>query len=253
MKTISMVLIRHGESTFNQKNLFCGWHDAELSENGIRDASKISSAALMEHKMAFDVAYTSALKRAQDTLKIILKEIGCPDLPTKCDWRLNERHYGNLIGFNKRQMADKYGEEQVQIWRRSFDVLPPPITSDNPYYECIRSNPSFRDIPPEQFPLSESLKTTMGRVIPYWEQEILPQIHAGKRVLIVAHGTIARALAKHIENISDENIKSVNIPNSIPCVYEFDLEKKNLVGKIKYLADENFLNKQMEKTASIGN
>uniref|UniRef100_A0A0K8UWB6 phosphoglycerate mutase (2,3-diphosphoglycerate-dependent) n=4 Tax=Bactrocera latifrons TaxID=174628 RepID=A0A0K8UWB6_BACLA len=149
-------------------------------------------------------------------------------------------------------MADKYGEEQVQSWRRKYDVLPPPITADNPYYHSIRNNPSFKDIPSAEFPDTESLKVLMQRVIPYFENVIFKQVLRGRRVLIIAHGTVARALIKHIDKVSDENISTVNVPNSIPCVFEFNMETGEKVGKTTFLADENFLNEQIQKTASIG-
>uniref|UniRef100_W8BZA3 Phosphoglycerate mutase n=1 Tax=Ceratitis capitata TaxID=7213 RepID=W8BZA3_CERCA len=252
MKTNQLVIVRHGESEWNKLNLFCGWHDADLSEQGAKDAVNISAAALRESNLKFDIAYSSALTRAKQSLSIILKEMNICDLEIVSDWHLNERHYGNLTGYNKRDMADKYGEQQVQTWRRKYDVLPPPITPDNPYYDLIRNNPSFKNIPAKEFPDTESLKVLMQRVIPYFENVILKQVLAGKRVLIVAHGTVARALIKHIDNISDENISTVNVPNSIPCVFEFNMETGEKVGKTTFLADENFLNQQIQKTASIG-
>ncbi|XP_020716455.1 uncharacterized protein LOC101457337 isoform X6 [Ceratitis capitata] len=252
MKTNQLVIVRHGESEWNKLNLFCGWHDADLSEQGAKDAVNISAAALRESNLKFDIAYSSALTRAKQSLSIILKEMNICDLEIVSDWHLNERHYGNLTGYNKRDMADKYGEQQVQTWRRKYDVLPPPLTPDNPYYDLIRNNPSFKNIPAKEFPETESLKVLMQRVIPYFENVILKQVLAGKRVLIVAHGTVARALIKHIDNISDENISTVNVPNSIPCVFEFNMETGEKVGKTTFLADENFLNQQIQKTASIG-
>ncbi|XP_067616713.1 2,3-bisphosphoglycerate-dependent phosphoglycerate mutase isoform X2 [Eurosta solidaginis] len=252
MKTNQLVIVRHGESEWNKLNLFCGWHDAELSEQGAKDAVNISAAALRESDLKFDIAYSSALTRAKQSLSIILKELNSCDMEVVSDWHLNERHYGNLTGYNKRDVADKYGEEQVQLWRRKFDVLPPPIEKENAYYDCIRKNPNFKDIPTSEFPVTESLKVVMQRVIPYFENVIFKQVLAGKRVLIVAHGTVARALIKHIDKVSDENISTVNVPNSIPCVVEFNMETGEKVGKTTFLADENFLNQQIQKTASIG-
>ncbi|XP_036234340.1 2,3-bisphosphoglycerate-dependent phosphoglycerate mutase isoform X1 [Bactrocera oleae] len=252
MKTNQLVIVRHGESEWNKLNLFCGWHDADLSEQGAKDAINTSAVALRESNLKFDIAYSSALMRARQSLSIILKELNLCDLEVVSDWHLNERHYGNLTGYNKRDMANKYGEEQVQSWRRKYDVLPPPITPDNPYYHSIRNNPSFKNIPASDFPDTESLKVLMQRVIPYFENVIFKQVLAGKRVLIIAHGTVARALIKHIDKVSDENISTVNVPNSIPCLFEFNTETGEKVGITTFLADENFLNEQIQKTASIG-
>uniref|UniRef100_T1P9G3 Phosphoglycerate mutase n=1 Tax=Musca domestica TaxID=7370 RepID=T1P9G3_MUSDO len=253
MKTNKVVILRHGESEFNKLNLFCGWHDAPLTDKGLEDASKIAVAGLRQHQMQFDVIYTSLLQRAHQTVDVIRENLKYHDVPVIYDWRLNERHYGNLTGFNKRQVANKYGEEKVQIWRRSFDVLPPEITPDNPYYAKIRNNPKFKDIPKDKFPDTESLKTLMLRAIPLWEQEIMPKVLNGQRVLVVAHGTVVRALMKYIENISDDDIMKVNIPNSVPCVFEYDLSSGQRMGNIQYLADADYVKKETEKVAAIGN
>lgn len=200
-----VTLIRHGESEWNSKNLFCGWYDAGLSDTGKRDAIRISATALIEnHFDDFDVAFTSCLSRANQSLELILDELkqnsasSQHQVEVRRDWRLNERHYGALTGFNKRDMAEVYGEEQVQVWRRSFDVPPPRITSLNPYYEAIMFNPRFSHIPAAVFPEAETLATTMLRVVECWETAIVPEIRAGKRVLIVAHGTSLRSLVKHL-------------------------------------------------------
>ncbi|XP_023304301.2 2,3-bisphosphoglycerate-dependent phosphoglycerate mutase-like isoform X1 [Lucilia cuprina] len=248
-----VVILRHGESEFNKLNLFCGWHDAPLTEKGLEDALKIAVTGLRLHNMQFDFIYTSLLQRAHQTVNVIKKEMNYENVPVIYDWRLNERHYGNLTGFNKRQVANKYGEEKVQIWRRSFDVLPPPITPDNPYYDKIRNNPKFKDIPKDQFPDNESLKTLMLRTVPLWENEIMPKVLKGQKVLIVAHGTVVRALMKYIEDISDEDIMKLNIPNSVPCVYQYDMELGMRVDNVQYLADEDYVKRESAKVASIGN
>lgn len=253
MGIIKIVFLRHGESEWNKLNLFCGWHDVNLSEKGKSDAADISAAALLKNNLTFDVAFTSALKRAHQSLEIVLNSLGCSSIPVHSNWRLNERHYGDLTGLNKRQMAEKYGEEQVQIWRRSFNVPPPKMDATSPYYVPIRSNPNFASIPPEEFPDAETLESVMHRVIPFWETEIVKEIKNGKRVLIVAHGTIIRAIVKHIEGISDEKISTINIPNSIPCVYNFNIETMKPCGPMEFLADEQYLQDQIRKTASIGN
>lgn len=199
MSMYRVVCVRHGESEWNKANLFCGWHDVNLSETGLWDASELSANAMKKENLQFDIAFTSCLKRAHQTLDIVLKELDQTNIPVVMDWRINERHYGALTGFNKREMAEMYGEEQVQIWRRSFNVAPPPITNMNPYYESIRSNSKFKKLSDADFPESETLETTMKRVIPFWDDVIIPEIRSGKRVLIVAHGTSLRGLVKHIK------------------------------------------------------
>ncbi|XP_063704116.1 phosphoglycerate mutase 1-like [Culicoides brevitarsis] len=251
MAKYSIVCLRHGESEWNKANLFCGWHDVNLSESGFYDASEISAAALRKENLQFDIAFTSCLKRAHQTLEIVLRELSLEKIPVVMDWRLNERHYGALTGFNKREMAEVYGEEQVQIWRRSFNVPPPDITPLNPYYEQIRGNPKFKKICNEDFPNAETLETTMKRVVPFYEEVIKEQVRTGKRVLIVAHGTSLRGLVKHVKGMTDEEVMKFNMPNSIPFVIELD-ENFKLVGDIKFLADKEFVLSAMEKVASIG-
>lgn len=251
MAKYSVVCLRHGESEWNKANLFCGWHDVNLSEAGVWDASEISAAGLRKEKLQFDIAFTSCLKRAHQTLEIVLKELSLEKIPVVMDWRLNERHYGALTGFNKREMAEVYGEEQVQIWRRSFNVPPPVITSLNPYYEQIRGNAKFKKIHNEDFPDAETLESTMKRVVPFYEEVIKEQVRTGKRVLIVAHGTSLRGLVKHVKGMTDEEIMKFNMPNSIPFVLDLD-ENFKLVGDIKFLADKESVLNAMEKVASIG-
>ncbi|KAJ1525771.1 hypothetical protein ONE63_008976 [Megalurothrips usitatus] len=246
-----VVMVRHGESEWNLQNLFCGWYDAKLSDIG-REEAHASAKMLQEAGLEFDVCHTSLLSRANDTLDVILREIGQPNLPIYKSWRLNERHYGALTGFNKLQTAQKYGAEQVQIWRRSYDIPPPPIEEDHKYYSAIVSNPKFaQDLSKDEIPKTESLKTTLQRVIPYWEDVIAPQIRQGKRVLIVTHGTSLRGLVKHVQQMSDEAIQKLNLPNAIPFYYDLD-ENLRAVRPLRFLADEETVRREMEKVASIG-
>jgi len=212
---IKLVLVRHGQSIWNLENKFTGWTDVELSKKGIEEA--ISAGKILKEKgFKFDIAYTSVLKRANDTLDYILKELNEEDIEIKKSWRLNERHYGALQGLNKEETAQKYGVEQVHIWRRSFDVKPPALTMDDERYK------SMLDIYREYIPLSESLKDTIERVIPYWNEEILPSIKDNKNVIVVAHGNSLRGLIKYLDNISDEDIMNLEIETGNPICYELD-------------------------------
>lgn len=204
--TYTLVLLRHGESEWNKQNRFTGWTDVGLSEQGIKEAEN-AGEALKAKGFVFDLAYTSVLKRAIDTLSIVLDRMGLKDIPVHKDWRLNERHYGALQGLNKAEMAKKYGDEQVHIWRRSFDVRPPALEGD-------------RIIPGE--PLCESLKDTIERVLPMWEEAIVPSIKNGKKIIISAHGNSLRALVKHLDNISDKDIPTLEIPTGQPLIYELN-------------------------------
>lgn len=214
-----LVIIRHGESEWNQKNLFTGWVDVELSDKGKAEAKR-AGQLMKEAGLDFDVCYTSYLKRAINTQQIALKEMEREWLPVIKSWRLNERHYGALSGLNKKETAEKYGDDQVHIWRRSFDVRPPMMEDNNPY--SARKNPAYRDVPVEDVPMCESLKDTIARTVPYFENEIKPLVMEGKRVFIAAHGNSLRSLIKYFENISDEDIINVEIPTGTPLVYEFD-------------------------------
>uniref|UniRef100_A0A1A9WRL3 phosphoglycerate mutase (2,3-diphosphoglycerate-dependent) n=1 Tax=Glossina brevipalpis TaxID=37001 RepID=A0A1A9WRL3_9MUSC len=223
-----------------------------LLRHGLEYASKIAVAGLRKHNMEFDLIYTSLLLRAHQTVDVIVKGMNYTKVPLRCHWRLNERHYGNLTGYNKREMADKFGEKQIQIWRRSYDVLPPKIVPENPFYCKIRNNPKFKDIPKDIFPDTESLKEVIGRVVPLWECDIMKEVLKGTRVLVVAHGTVVRALIKHIDDISEEDIVKLNIPNSVPCLFEYDLQKRKRVNKMQFLADEEYVKKEQAKIAKIG-
>ena len=227
-----LVIVRHGESEWNQKNLFTGWVDVELSENG-RAEAKRAGKALKEAGIDFDICFTSYLKRAINTQQIILKEMEREWLPVFKSYKLNERHYGALSGLNKKETAEKYGDDQVKIWRRSFDVQPPVMEEDNQYNSL--KNPAYRDVDPAEVPMCESLKDTIARTVPYFEKEIKPLVMEGKRVMIAAHGNSLRSLIKYFENISDEEIINVEIPTGTPLVYEFDVNfnvtNKYFLGK----------------------
>ncbi|XP_047511649.1 phosphoglycerate mutase 1 [Pieris napi] len=246
-----IVMIRHGESEWNQKNLFCGWFDADLSDKG-REEAFSAGKALKAEGYQFDVAHTSVLKRAQITLNSVLKEIGQTDIPINKTWRLNERHYGGLTGLNKAETAAKYGEAQVQIWRRSFDVPPPAMEKDHPYYDTIVNDPRYAGDPkPDEFPMFESLKLTIERTLPYWNDVIVPQIKEGKKIIIAAHGNSLRGIVKHLDNLSDAAIMELNLPTGIPFVYELDEDMKP-VDSMVFLGDEETVKKAMAAVAAQG-
>jgi 2,3-bisphosphoglycerate-dependent phosphoglycerate mutase len=227
-----LVLIRHGESTWNLENRFTGWTDVPLTATGVEQARQ-SGRLLREAGMEFDVAYTSVLKRAVWTLWHALDEMERTWLPVQHDWRLNERHYGALQGLNKADMARQYGDEQVLIWRRSYDTPPPALEPADPRSE--RSDLRYRDLAPEQVPLTECLKDTVARVLPCWNERLAPAIRSGQRLVVAAHGNSIRALVKMLDGISDAEIVHLNIPNGIPLVYELDTELQPI--KHYYLGD----------------
>lgn len=212
-----LVLLRHGESTWNQDNRFTGWVDVGLSEKGMREAVE-AGRTLKQAGYGFDVAYTSVLKRAIKTLWLALEAMDLMYLPVIHSWRLNERHYGALQGLNKRETAERHGLEQVQIWRRSYDTRPPALTPDDPMYPG--KDPRYAGLSPADLPLTECLKDTVARFLPYWHETIAPAVTAGRRVLIAAHGNSLRALVKFLEKISDDEIAALNIPTGIPLIYE---------------------------------
>ena len=217
MKTL--VLLRHGESTWNKENRFTGWVDVGLSEKGMREAVE-AGRTLKKEGYAFDVAHTSVLRRAIKTLWLALEAMDLMYLPVIHSWRLNERHYGALQGLNKRETAERHGLEQVQIWRRSYDTRPPALTPDDPMYPG--KDPRYADLSPADLPLTECLKDTVTRFLPYWHETIAPAVTAGRRVLIAAHGNSLRALVKFLDKIPDDKIAALNIPTGIPLVYELD-------------------------------
>ena len=244
---MKLVLLRHGESEWNLENRFTGWTDVDLSETGRKEAAA-AGRILAENGYDFDLCYTSYLKRAIHTLDLALDEMDRAWLPVVKSWRLNERHYGALQGLNKADTAAKYGENQVLIWRRSFDVRPPMLE------ETDDRNPArqiqYRGEEPEELPLGESLKDTIARTVPYFEEEILPRIREGKRVLIAAHGNSLRALVMHFEKLTPEEIMKVNLPTGVPLVYEFD-DAFHVVSK-SYLGDPEIIAAKIGKVAAQG-
>ncbi len=244
---MKLILLRHGESVWNKENRFTGWTDVELSDAGVAEA-KEAGKVLSEADFDFDVCFTSYLKRAVHTLNYVLAETNNDHLPVIKTWKLNERHYGALQGLNKSDTAKKYGEEQVKIWRRSFDVRPPALDNND------ERNPAFcktyKEVDKSQLPLAESLKDTIARVLPYYESEVKPYLAAGKNVLIVAHGNSLRALIMKLENMSEKDILEFNLPTAVPLVYEIgeDLSVKNK----KFLGDEKVVAEKMNKVANQG-
>jgi 2,3-bisphosphoglycerate-dependent phosphoglycerate mutase len=214
-----VVLLRHGQSTWNQENRFTGWKDVDLSEQGVAEARE-GGRLLKEGGYAFDLAFTSVLKRAIKTLDIALEEMDQLWIPVVKHWRLNERHYGALQGLNKAETAAKHGEEQVKIWRRSYDIPPPPLTEDDERHPG--RDPRYAGLSAKELPLSESLKDTVARFLPYWHETIAPAVKSGKRVIVAAHGNSLRALVKYLDDVSDQEIVELNIPTGIPLVYELD-------------------------------
>jgi 2,3-bisphosphoglycerate-dependent phosphoglycerate mutase len=242
-----LVLIRHGESTWNLENRFTGWTDVDLTPLGIEQA-KQAGRLLRAEGYDFDVAYTSVLKRATRTLWHTLDELDRTWLPVVHSWRLNERHYGALQGLNKAETAKKYGDEQVLTWRRSYSVPPPPLEPNDPRSE--RGDPRYAKLAPEQVPLTECLKDTVARVLPFWNESMAPAIRAGRRLLVSAHGNSIRALVKYLDGISDDDIVGLNIPNGIPLVYELDDELKPL--RHYYLGDAAAAEKAAAAVAAQG-
>ncbi|HTI16289.1 MAG TPA: 2,3-diphosphoglycerate-dependent phosphoglycerate mutase [Trinickia sp.] len=227
-----LVLIRHGESTWNKDNRFTGWVDVDLTEQGVREA-ELAGRLLKEAGYTFDIAYTSVLRRSIRTLWHVQDQMDLMYIPTVHSWRLNERHYGALAGLNKSETAAKYGEDQVFIWRRSYDIAPPALSPDDaraPY-----GDPRYVKVPREALPLTESLKDTVTRVLPLWNESILPAIKSGKQAVITAHGNSLRALIKHIDQISDDDIVNLSLPNAVPIVYELDENAKPI--RHYYLSD----------------
>jgi len=242
-----LVLLRHGQSAWNLENRFTGWTDVGLTDQG-RAEALAAGRLLKESGYVFDLAYTSVLKRAIQTLWIVLQEMNLEWIPVTNAWQLNERHYGALQGLNKSEMAEKYGETQVKLWRRSYDVPPPALEWTDERHP--RFDPRYASLPPEQLPATESLKITLERVLPYWHSTLAPTIQTGKRVLISAHGNSIRALVKYLDHISDAEITELNIPTGIPLVYELDESLKPITHY--YLGDPEEVAKKAEAVASQG-
>ena len=243
----TLVLLRHGESTWNLENRFTGWIDVDLSTRGEQEAAD-AARLLIEANLAFDVAYTSVLKRAIRTLWIVLDRMDLMWIPVHRSWRLNERHYGALQGLNKAEMAQKYGNEQVLVWRRSYATPPPPLTPDDPRYPG--HDRRYADLTPEQLPLCESLKDTVERFLPYWHETIAPMVRSGKRVLIVAHGNSLRALVKYLDKISHKDIVGLNIPTGMPLIYQLGDDLKPI--KHYYLGDAEVVARAAEAVKRQG-
>ncbi len=242
-----LVLVRHGESTWNLENRFTGWTDVDLTPTGVEQA-KTAGRLLKSEGYDFDVTYTSVLKRATRTLWHCLDEMDRTWLPVVHSWRLNERHYGALQGLNKADMAKQYGEAQVLVWRRSYDTPPPALDAGDPRGE--RGDVRYAKLPPEQIPLTECLKDTVARVLPFWNESMAPAIKAGKRILVAAHGNSIRALIKYLDDVSEEDIVGINIPNGIPLVYELDANLKPI--RHYYLGDAEAAARAAASVASQG-
>lgn len=240
-----LVLVRHGQSEWNLENRFTGWTDVGLTDQGRAEALE-AGKLLKEGGYIFDVAYTSVLKRAIQTLWIVLQEMSLEWIPVTNAWQLNERHYGNLQGLNKAEMAEKFGEEQVHVWRRSYDVPPPALEEMDERHP--KHDPRYASLTPDQLPATESLKITLERVLPYWHSELVPAIKSGKRVIIAAHGNSIRAMVKYLDDISDEEITGLNIPTGLPLVYELDDDLKPI--KSYYLGDPE---EAAKKAAAVAN
>jgi 2,3-bisphosphoglycerate-dependent phosphoglycerate mutase len=239
-----IVLLRHGESVWNKENRFTGWTDVGLSEKGLREAHE-AGRVLKKEGFVFDLAYTSVLKRAVKTLWVALEEMDQMWIPVFHSWRLNERHYGALQGLNKVETAERHGMEQVHIWRRSYDVRPPALTRDDPRYSG--KDPRYTDLLPDEIPLTECLKDTVERFLPYWHETIAPAISAGKRVLISAHGNSLRALVKYLDNIPEVDIVELNIPTGIPLVYELNDDLTPI--RSYYLGDQEAVQRAAQAVA----
>jgi 2,3-bisphosphoglycerate-dependent phosphoglycerate mutase len=242
-----LVLLRHGESTWNKENRFTGWTDVDLTEKGMQEAIE-AGQAMKAAGLTFDLGYTSVLKRAIKTYNVATEQMDLLWIPVLRSWRLNERHYGGLQGLNKAETAEKYGEAQVKIWRRSYDVPPPPLTPDDERFPG--KDPRYADLKPEELPLTECLKDTVARFLPLWHESIAPNIKAGRKILIGAHGNSLRALVKYLDNVSDADILELNIPTGMPLVYELDADLKPI--RSYYLGDPEKVKAAMEAVAKQG-
>jgi len=247
MANLKLVLLRHGESVWNKENKFTGWTDVALSDKGTMEA-KEAGKVLKEEGYTFDIAFTSVLKRAIKTLWLALEEMDLMWVPVYRSWKLNERHYGALQGLNKAQIAAKYGEDQVLIWRRSYDITPPQLKKNDEHYPG--HDPRYKNLTEQELPLTESLKSTIDRFFPFWNETIIPELKENKKVLIAAHGNSLRALVKHLDNVSEEEIVKLNIPTGIPLVYELDQDLKPV--KHYYLGDAAKIEQAVSAVANQG-
>ncbi|VDR35432.1 2,3-bisphosphoglycerate-dependent phosphoglycerate mutase [Alistipes sp. cv1] len=242
-----IVLLRHGESTWNRENRFTGWTDVDLTEKGVAEADR-AGELLKKEGFAFDKAYTSYLKRAVKTLDRVLDKLDQDWIPVEKSWRLNEKHYGMLQGLNKSETAAKYGDQQVLVWRRSYDIAPDPLAEDDP--RNPRFDPRYRLVPDEELPRTESLKETIERIMPYWQCAIFPNLKTADQLLVVAHGNSLRGIIKHLKRISNDDIVNLNLPTAVPYVFEFD-DRLNLT-KDYFLGDPEEIRKLMEAVARQG-
>jgi 2,3-bisphosphoglycerate-dependent phosphoglycerate mutase len=244
MSTGKLLLLRHGQSIWNLENLFTGWIDVDLSPQGRQEAQE-AGRLLKAEGIAFDIAFTSVLKRAIRTLWIALDEMDLMWLPVERTWRLNERHYGALQGLNKTQTVERHGADQVKVWRRSYDIPPPPLPASDPGHP--RFDRRYAHVPPAELPSAESLKDTLARVLPFWNQRIAPELRAGRNVLVAAHGNSLRALVKMLDRMSDAEIVELNIPTGVPLLYELDAELKPVSRR--YLGDPEAVKARAEAVA----
>jgi 2,3-bisphosphoglycerate-dependent phosphoglycerate mutase len=242
-----LVLIRHGESTWNRENRFTGWTDVDLNDKGLGEA-KAAGELLKKEGYSFDRAFVSVLKRALRTLSIVLDELDELWIPVDKSWRLNERHYGSLQGLNKAETAAKFGDEQVLVWRRSYDIPPPPLEKSDERFPG--NDPRYQGVSESDLPLTECLKDTVDRVLPYWHEEIAPAISRGEKVLVAAHGNTLRALVKYLDNLSEEEVLALNIPTGVPLIYELDEQLKPI--RHYYLGDQEKIAAAMAAVASQG-
>jgi 2,3-bisphosphoglycerate-dependent phosphoglycerate mutase len=242
-----LVLLRHGESIWNKENKFTGWTDVDLSDRGIKEAKK-AGQILKKEGYVFDIAYTSVLKRGIRTLWIVLDEMDLMWIPIYNSWRLNERHYGALQGLHKDELAAEVGEEQVHLWRRGYDIQPPPLKTTDPRYPG--EDPRYRHLTPDEIPVTESLKNTVERFLPYWHDTIAPSVKQGNKIIISAHGNSLRALVKYLDSLSDEDVVSLNIPTGMPLIYELDDDLKPITHY--YLGDPEEVEKAMKEVENQG-
>uniref|UniRef100_F6U1J6 Phosphoglycerate mutase n=2 Tax=Ornithorhynchus anatinus TaxID=9258 RepID=F6U1J6_ORNAN len=252
MSKYKLVMLRHGEGAWNKENRFCSWVDQKLNGDGIKEAQNCGKQ-LRALNFEFDLVFTSVLNRSIHTAWLVLEEMGQEWVPVESSWRLNERHYGALIGLNREKMALNHGEEQVRIWRRSYDVTPPPIDESHPYYHEIYNDRRYKccDVSPDKLPRSESLKEVLDRLLPYWTERIAPALKSGKSILISAHGNSSRALLKHLEGISDDDIINLTLPTGVPILLELD-ENLRAVGPHQFLGDQEAIQAAIKKVEDQG-